>query len=84
MPLTQAEPNTKSWVQDAYVAPTWKRISRVKVTESHEPLSSQTLKWSGVDIEDLELPRKKKQVSHDAGKTLILLAEADVQPCKGQ
>jgi len=58
-------------VQDVYVAPTWKRTPQVKVAESHEPLSSQTRKWSCVDIEDLELPRKKKQVSQDAGKTLI-------------
>nr|POE70274.1 hypothetical protein CFP56_60499 [Quercus suber] len=75
VPLTQAKPIAKSGLQDTYAASTWKRIPRGKNVESYEPLSSQTLKRSGVDIEDHEVPRKKQQVSHDDGKTHILLAE---------
>nr|POE88451.1 wall-associated receptor kinase-like 17 [Quercus suber] len=71
VPLTQAKPIAKSGLQDTYAASTWKRIPRVKNVESYEPLSSQTLKRSGVDIEDHEVPRKKQQVSHDDGKTLF-------------
>lgn len=84
LPPTQAKPNAKSLVNDTYVAPTWKRLPQAKNSESHEPFSSQTLKRSSVDINNHELPRKKKQVSHDNWKTHILLAKANIQPCQGQ
>ena len=80
MPLTQTYPNSDTIVGITILAPTWKRIHMEKKPEIHEILSPSTLKQVGLDIDDHELPKKKKLISHDDRKTPILLAEADVQP----
>ena len=46
------------------------------------PLKS--LKRPGIELVNLELPKKKKQVSHDDQVTTIELAGSDVQPCQRQ
>lgn len=52
-----------------------------KKPEILESISPSTLKRVGLDIDDHELLKKKKSVSHDDRKTPIILAEVDVQPC---
>ena len=84
VPITQTNPNFGTDGGATNYAPTWKRIPRPKHSELHESFSPPTLKCSGLDIDDHELPKKKKQVSHDDWKTTISLAEADIQPCQQQ
>jgi len=84
VPITQTNPNFGTDGGATNYAPTWKRIPWPKHSELHESFSPPTLKRSGLDIDDHELPKRKKQVSHDDRKTTISLAKADIQPCQQQ
>ncbi|KAF3966504.1 hypothetical protein CMV_009401 [Castanea mollissima] len=61
VPLSQANPSTEPAVAATNTTSTWKRIPRAKNSKTHKILSSPTLKRSGLDIYDHELPKKKKQ-----------------------
>ena len=46
--------------------------------------SLKSLKRPGTELLNFELPKKKKQVSHDDQDTTIELAGFDIQPCQKQ
>ena len=58
---------------------TWKRIVRKEVNTISIVPPLTALKRSGAKLFDVELPRKKKQVSQDDQNTKIELAVADNQ-----
>ena len=65
-------------------AATWKRFVRKDSTDLVVIPPLKALKRPGTELFNLELPKKKKQVSHDDQDTTTKLAGSDFQPCQKQ
>lgn len=79
VPAKQAECRANTQGVAAYHSSTWKRIIRPKNNEARVVPPLITLKHAGTEIFYSELPKKKKQVSHDNQDTPIQLATVDIQ-----
>ena len=66
------------------VVSTWKRIVRKETNSLAVVPPLKALKRPGTDLLNFELPKKKKQVSHDDQDTKTKLAGFDIQPCQKQ
>ena len=65
-------------------AATWKRIVRKDSTDLVVIPPLTALKRPGTELSNIELPKKKKQVSHDDQDNTTKLAGSDFQPCQKQ
>ena len=65
-------------------AATGKRIVRKESNGLAVVPPLKALKRPGTELLNLELPKKKKQVSHDDQDTTTKLARSDIQPCQKQ
>ena len=65
-------------------ATTWKRIVRKDSTNLVVIPPLKALKRPGTELFNIELPKKKKQVSHDDQDNTTKLAGFDFQPCQKQ
>ena len=68
----------------AKAAATWKRIVRKDSTDLVVIPPLTALKRPGTELSNIELPKKKKQVSHDDQDNTTKLAGSDFQPCQKQ
>ena len=80
VPAKQAESRANTQGVAAYPSFAWKRIIQAKNNEARVVPHLITLKHTSTEIFDSELPKKKKQVSHDNQDTLIQLATVDIPP----
>ena len=62
----------------------WKRMVRKEANSLAVVPPLKSLKCQGTELLNFELPKKKKQVSHDDQDTTIELAGFDIQPCQKQ
>ena len=60
------------------VVSTWKRIVRKETNSLAVVPPLKALKCPGTDLLNFELPKKKKQISHDDQDTKIELAGSDI------
>ena len=72
----------KTQVAAASSNPTWKRLVRKEASTTRIATPLKSLKRSGAEFFESELPRKKIQVSQDAQDTTIEVAGAENQSCQ--